>query len=113
MAINGLWGIVLAAFGVCVFAVTLAFLVSPIVSSEAFLQGVTTIPPCGAGTKLFPNRLFTGVRIRTILGSSLSSGAAKRRLRIRQEAPEDGVADAPLRHRSASFRDLPSSIFLR
>src|SRR3954451_23727876 len=31
-----------------------------------------------------------------ILGSSLSSGAARRRLRIRHEAPEDGVADAPL-----------------
>jgi ABC-type Fe3+ transport system permease subunit len=49
MAINGLWGIVLAAFGVCVFAVTLAFLVAPIFSSEAFLQWVTTTPPCGAG----------------------------------------------------------------
>jgi hypothetical protein len=49
MAINGLWGIVLAAFGVCVFAVTLAFLVAPIFSSEAFLQWVTTTAPCGVG----------------------------------------------------------------
>src|SRR5215207_11391282 len=30
------------------------------------------------------------------LGSSLSSGAARRRLRVRHEAPEDGVGDAPL-----------------
>src|SRR5829696_6257418 len=33
---------------------------------------------------------------RVILGSSLSSGAAQRRLQIRHEALEDGVADAPL-----------------
>src|SRR3954454_472047 len=31
-----------------------------------------------------------------VLGSSLSSGAARRLLRIRQEAPEDCIADAPL-----------------
>src|SRR5215204_1080066 len=31
-----------------------------------------------------------------VLGSSLSSGAARRRQRIRHEAPEDGVGDAPL-----------------
>jgi hypothetical protein len=46
MAVNGLWGIVLAAFGV--FAVTLAFFVAPIFSSEAFLQWMTTTAPCGA-----------------------------------------------------------------
>jgi hypothetical protein len=49
MAINGLGGILLAAFGVCVFAVTLAFFVAPIFSSEAVLQWVTTTAPCGAG----------------------------------------------------------------
>jgi hypothetical protein len=31
-----------------------------------------------------------------VLGSSLSSGAARMRSRVRHEAPEDGVADAPL-----------------
>jgi hypothetical protein len=36
------------------------------------------------------------VRILGILGSSLSSGASRDSLRIRQEAPEDGIADAPL-----------------
>ena len=45
----GLWGIILAALGVCLFAVTLAFLVAPIFSSEAFLQWVTTTSPCGVG----------------------------------------------------------------
>ena len=30
------------------------------------------------------------------LGSSLSSGAARTRLRVRHEAPEDSVSDAPL-----------------
>jgi hypothetical protein len=49
MAINGLWGIVLAAFCLCVFAVTLAFLVAPIFSSEALLHWATTTAPCGAG----------------------------------------------------------------
>ena len=49
MVINGLGGIVLAAFGVCVFAVTLAFLVAPVFSSEAFLQWMTTTPPCEFG----------------------------------------------------------------
>src|ERR687898_227625 len=43
-----------------------------------------------------PLSLFTGVRRRRVLGSSLSSGAARRRLRVRHEAPEDGVGDAPL-----------------
>jgi hypothetical protein len=36
------------------------------------------------------------VRILGILGSSLSSGVARRRLRIRHEVPEDGIGDAPL-----------------
>src|SRR5215208_4439235 len=31
-----------------------------------------------------------------VLGSSLSSGAARRRPRVRYEAPEDGIGDAPL-----------------
>src|SRR5215217_1025378 len=31
-----------------------------------------------------------------VLGSSLSSGATRRRLRVRHEVPEDGVGDAPL-----------------
>src|SRR5215204_6061830 len=38
---------------------------------------------------------FSGVRLTIILGSSLSSGAAQGCLRIRQEAPEDGIGDAP------------------
>jgi hypothetical protein len=40
--------------------------------------------------------LFTEVRGTVILGSSLSSGAVRRDLRVRQKAPEDGVGDAPL-----------------
>src|SRR5215208_3462471 len=36
------------------------------------------------------------VRILGILGSSLSSGAARGPLRIRHEAPEDGVGDSSL-----------------
>src|SRR5215207_3192992 len=32
----------------------------------------------------------------SVLGSSLSSGAARRRARIRHQAPEDDIADAPL-----------------
>src|SRR5215207_4424882 len=39
---------------------------------------------------------FYEVRIHRILGSSLSSGTTRRRLRIRHEVPEDGVGDAPL-----------------
>src|SRR5215208_5015723 len=35
-------------------------------------------------------------RINGVLGSSLSSGAARMRSRVRHEAPEDGIADAPL-----------------
>jgi hypothetical protein len=50
MVINGLGGIVLAAFGVCVFAVTLEFLVAPLFSLEAFLQWMTTTPPSGVGS---------------------------------------------------------------
>src|SRR5829696_1938806 len=40
--------------------------------------------------------LFTQLRGIGFLGSSLSSGATRRRLRIRHEVPEDGVGDAPL-----------------
>src|SRR5215210_1874668 len=36
------------------------------------------------------------LRAERILGSSLSSGAARRRLRICHEALEDGIGDAPL-----------------
>src|SRR5215213_7013060 len=39
---------------------------------------------------------FYELRFYGVLGSSLSSGAARRRLRVRHEAPEDGVGDAPL-----------------
>src|SRR5215212_405132 len=38
----------------------------------------------------------TELRFNGVLGSSLSSGAARRRPRVRYEAPEDGIADAPL-----------------
>jgi hypothetical protein len=38
---------VLLALGVCVFAVTLALLLAPVVSSEAALEWLTTTPPCG------------------------------------------------------------------
>jgi hypothetical protein len=47
-AMNSVTVILIAALAVCVFAVTLAFLVAPIFSSEAFLQWVTTTAPCGA-----------------------------------------------------------------
>ncbi len=47
MAINGMGGIVLAALGVCVFAVTLALLLAPVLSSEAVLEWLTTTQPCG------------------------------------------------------------------
>src|SRR5829696_9125773 len=40
--------------------------------------------------------LFTGVRGRIILGSSLSSGATRRRLQICRKALEDGIGNAPL-----------------
>src|SRR5215207_599414 len=40
----------------------------------------------------FPREL----RFNGVLGSSLSSGAARRRLRVRHEALEDGIRDAPL-----------------
>ncbi len=62
MAIKGLGGVVLAAFGVCVFAVTLAVLLAPILSSEAVLEWLTTTPPCGGpATKPFRSDLFTEV----------------------------------------------------
>jgi hypothetical protein len=41
---------VLLAFGVCVFAVTLAVLLAPILSSEAVLEWLTTTPPCGGSS---------------------------------------------------------------
>jgi hypothetical protein len=47
MANRGLGVVVLAAFGVCVFAVTLAVLLAPILSSAAVLEWLTTTPPCG------------------------------------------------------------------
>src|SRR5215207_7111392 len=39
---------------------------------------------------------FCELRHNGVLGSSLSSGAARRRLHIRHEHPEDGIRDAPL-----------------
>ncbi len=39
---------------------------------------------------------FSELRLHDVLGSSLSSGVARRWLRIRHEAPENGVGDAPL-----------------
>ncbi len=39
---------------------------------------------------------FCELRIDGVLGSSLSSGAARRRLQICQKALEDGIGDAPL-----------------
>src|SRR5829696_4652672 len=38
----------------------------------------------------------THLLLTSVLGSSLSSGAARRCQRIRHEAPEDGIRDAPL-----------------
>ena len=38
---------VLLALGVCVFAVTLAVLLAPSLSSAAVLEWLTTTPPCG------------------------------------------------------------------
>src|SRR5215213_8734037 len=49
--------------------------------------------------------LFTGVLRSGILGSSLSSGAARGCLRILQKAPEDGIGDAPL--------EAPQRLFAR
>jgi hypothetical protein len=40
--------------------------------------------------------VFCELRMYGVLGSSLSSGAVRRRLRIRYEALEDGIGDAPL-----------------
>jgi hypothetical protein len=52
MAINGLGAVVLAVFGVCVVAVTLALFVPPILSSapvHEFLEWLPKSPPqpCG------------------------------------------------------------------
>src|SRR5215208_7610622 len=46
------------------------------------------------------------IRTLPILGSSLSSGAARGCLRIRQEAPEDGIGDAPLEAAQRLFAGL-------
>ena len=42
MAIKRLGGVVLAALGVCVFAVTLALLIAPVLTSESVLEWLTT-----------------------------------------------------------------------
>jgi hypothetical protein len=63
----------------------------------AMLLSLMGIRPEGRTVNTHESRLFTGLRGRVILGSSLSSGAARRRLRVRHEAPEDGIADAPLK----------------
>jgi hypothetical protein len=49
--------------------------------------------------------LSTKRRIGRILGSSLSSRAARMRLRVHNEAPEDGIGDAPL--------ETPQRLFAR
>ncbi len=41
---------VLLALGVCVFAVTLAVLLAPSLSSPAFLEWLTHTPPCGGSS---------------------------------------------------------------
>jgi hypothetical protein len=50
----------------------------------------------GLSSANFRGNRYGEVRVLVLLGSSLSSSAARRRLRIRQEALVDGVADAPL-----------------
>src|SRR5215217_773024 len=44
----------------------------------------------------FASEEFSEPRLYKILGSSLSSGSLRMRPRVRQEAPEDGIADTPL-----------------
>jgi hypothetical protein len=72
------------------------------------MPGYMSIPrwrswPYRGGAKPYSPRCvewgFSEVELRNygVLGSSLSSGAARRRLRVRHEAPEDGIADAPLK----------------
>src|SRR5829696_311524 len=56
--------------------------------AERFARGLAHFRPCSP--------LFTQVPRRGILGSSLSSGAARRRLQICHEAPENSIGDAPL-----------------
>src|SRR5215210_2664455 len=51
--------------------------------------GFSYSPECVEG-------LFCELRPKGVLGSSLSSGAARGCLRILQQAPEDGIRDAPL-----------------
>jgi hypothetical protein len=46
--------------------------------------------------RLLTTPFFTELDSKGLLGSSLSSGAARGRLRICQEAPKDGIGDAPL-----------------
>ena len=43
---------VLLAFGVCVFAVTLAVLLAPSLSSPAVLEWLSHTPPCGGVQRL-------------------------------------------------------------
>jgi hypothetical protein len=50
--------------------------------------------PCGPAFRVPPD-LF-GQFLDGVLGSSLSSGTARKRLRIRHEGFENGIADAPL-----------------
>jgi hypothetical protein len=60
MAMNGLGGVVLAAFGVCVVAVTLALLLPPILTSapvHEFLEWLpkSPPPPCACEGPTFSN----------------------------------------------------------
>src|SRR5215218_916854 len=48
------------------------------------------------GGAFLPEPSSAKLRMTSFLGSSLSSGAARRRLRVRHETLEDGVGDAPL-----------------
>jgi hypothetical protein len=50
MATNILAVNVLLALGVCMFAVTLAVLLAPSVSSAIILEWLTTTPPCGGAS---------------------------------------------------------------
>jgi hypothetical protein len=58
------------------------------------------VPNVGQGHRTYPPKCVEGefceLRRDGVLGSSLSSGATRRRLRVRHEVPEDGVGDAPL-----------------
>src|SRR5206468_587028 len=52
--------------------------------------------PSALGARRLPLPLFTRLPRSGLLGSSLSSGAARGRLRICHEALEDGIGDASL-----------------